>query len=92
MPRWPLEFTKTAAPPETVAPLIPLIKVAVIIEVPIRMVLLSPGTPETLKPILMFSSPVVRSEPALQPKAVLWLPVVLRASAPSPTAVLNRLC
>src|SRR5882724_8962111 len=68
VPRWPLEFTKTAAPPGTVAPLIPLIKVAVIIEVPIRMVLLSPGGPETPKPILMFSSPVVRFSPAFPPQ------------------------
>ena len=45
VPRCPAEFTKTAAPSTAVAPLIALIKVAAIRELPIRMVLLSPARP-----------------------------------------------
>ncbi len=79
MPRRPLPFTTTLVPVIGL-PLMPATKVLVWIPpTPIRMVLASPANPAL--PISMLLLPVMRLLPALLPRAMLRLPVVLLKSA-----------
>ncbi len=72
--------TITPPPLVTVAPRIPWIKADVCVPLlPIRMVLDSPATPSAAMSMLLL--PVVRLEPAEDPKAMLLLPVVFLLSA-----------
>src|SRR5262252_3328515 len=85
-PSWPEELTRTGVP-VTVVPLMPAMKVAVCV-LPMRMVFASALTPELPISMLLLSAKM-KAEPALEPTAMLLLPMDTFLSAPSPKAELD---